>query len=155
MLDLEGTTSCASFNFRKAARAVTRLYDSAFEDVGLRSTQFTILIGIVKTQPTSISALGELLVIDPTTLTRTLRRLQKEKLIVISARSRKRQRLLRLTRKGERALANSLPSWRKTHKRFVMAVGPDNWVSFRREMERLAHVALALEKPKNAGQRTA
>jgi DNA-binding MarR family transcriptional regulator len=153
MLDLEGTTSCASFNFRKAARAITRLYDSAFGDFGIRSTQFTILVGIAKTQPTSISALGELLVIDPTTLTRTLRRLQKEKLIVISARSKMRQRLLSLTRKGERTLARSLPSWRKAHERFVAAVGSDYWVSFRRELERLAHLALALEKSKNAAQR--
>ena len=153
MLDLSGTTSCGSFNFRKAARAITRLYDSAFEDFGIRSTQFTILVGIAKTQPTSISALGGLLVIDPTTLTRTLRRLQKEKLVSISARSKMRQRLVRLTRKGERTLARSLPSWRKAHKHFVTAIGSDYWVDFRGELERLAHVALAIEKSKDSAHR--
>ena len=60
-LNLNGTGSCASFNFRRTARAVTRLYDQAFEPFGIRSTQFTILVGIAKTQPTSISALADVL----------------------------------------------------------------------------------------------
>ncbi len=63
-LNLNGTGSCASFNFRRAARAVTRFYDQALEPCGIRSTQFTILVGVAKTQPTSISALADVLVID-------------------------------------------------------------------------------------------
>jgi DNA-binding MarR family transcriptional regulator len=145
-LDLSGTTSCASFNFRKTARAITSFYDSAFEESGIRSTQFTILIGIAKTQPTSITALGKLLVIDRTTLTRTLRRLQKDRLIAVSARSKMRQCFLTLTPKGKQTLARSLPMWRKAHERFVAAIGPEYWGTFRRELERLAVVALDLEK---------
>src|SRR6266403_4195575 len=111
-LHINGTGSCASFNFRRAARAVTRFYDQALEPCGIRSTQFTILIGVAKTQPTSISALSDLLVIDRTTLTRSLRLLKKQGLLSISDRSIKRQRFLRLTPKGERTLAATLPAWR-------------------------------------------
>lgn len=153
-LDLSGTTSCGSFNFRKAARAITRFYDSAFEEAGIRSTQFTILIGIAKAQPTSITALGKLLVIDRTTLTRTLRRLQKERLIAVSVRSKMRQRFLTLTRKGEQTLARSLPMWRKAHERFVATIGPEHWGTFQRELERLAVVALDLEKSRDNGDST-
>src|ERR1700726_2388275 len=144
-LDLQGTGACASFNFRRAARAVTRFYDQAFESFGIRSTQFTILIGIAKTQPTSISALSEVLVIDRTTLTRSLRLLKKQGLLSISDRSIKRQRFLRLTSKGERTLAASLPAWRKAQDRFVQTLGADYWSNFRNELERVAHVAVALE----------
>jgi len=31
-LDLTGTGYCASFNFRRTARAVTQLYDAALQD---------------------------------------------------------------------------------------------------------------------------
>jgi DNA-binding MarR family transcriptional regulator len=144
-LDLRGTGSCASFNFRKAARAVTRLYDQAFEPFGIRSTQFSILIGIAKTQPTSISALAGLLIIDRTTLTRSLRLLKKQGLLSVSDRSTKRQRFLSLTPKGERTLAASLPAWRKTQDRFVQTLGEDYWTNFRNELKRLAHTALSLE----------
>ena len=144
-LNLRGTGSCASFNFRRAARAVTRLYDQAFEPFGIRSTQFTILIGIAKTQPTSISALAALLIIDRTTLTRSLRLLKKQGLLSISERSIKRQRFLRLTPKGERTLAATLPAWRKAQNRFVQTLGADHWSNFRNELEKLTHVALSLE----------
>jgi DNA-binding MarR family transcriptional regulator len=144
-LNLNGTGSCASFNFRRAARAVTSLYDLAFEPFGIRSTQFSILVGIAKTQPTSISALADLLVIDGTTLTRSLRLLKKQGLLSVSDRSTKRQRFLALTTKGERTLAASLPAWRKAQDRFVKTLGADYWTNFRSELEKLAHVALSLE----------
>ena len=53
-LDLNGTGYCASLNFRRTARAVTRMYDTAMQDSGIRSTQFAILVGIAKTQPVSM-----------------------------------------------------------------------------------------------------
>jgi DNA-binding MarR family transcriptional regulator len=145
-LDLHGTGSCASFNFRRAARAVTSLYDRAFEPFGIRSTQFSILIGIAKTQPTSISALSDLLVIDGSTLTRSLRLLRKQGLLSISDRCTKRQRFLTLTLKGERTLAASLSAWRKAQDRFVQALGADYWANFRDELEKMANTAVALER---------
>src|SRR6266567_1250545 len=47
-LDLSGTGSCAAFNFRRTARAVTRLYDLGLEPSGLRATQFAILTANAK-----------------------------------------------------------------------------------------------------------
>ena len=148
-LNLNGTGSCASFNFRRAARAVTRFYDQSLERCGIRSTQFAILVGVAKTQPTSISALGDVLVIDSTTLTRSLRLLKKLGLLSISERGSKRQRFLTLTPAGERTLAESLPVWRKAQEQWVQSLGAEYWTRLRAELERLAHVAVALEKSPN------
>ena len=104
-----------------------------------------MLVAIAKIQPTPIHTLSSILVIDPTTLTRSLRLLEKEGLIVVSKRSSKRQRLVRLTPQGERALAKTLPLWRQIQRRFVDAVGSDYWMNFRNDLERLAHVALGLD----------
>ncbi len=146
-LDLSGTGYCASLNFRRTARAVTQLYDAALEKSCIRSTQFAILVAIAKNQPVSIGALGEVLIIDRTTLTRSLQLLKKEGLITISERARMRQRFLALTPKGVKALGRSLPMWRKAHARFVTTVGRDYWFDLRNELEKLAHVAVELEKP--------
>jgi len=148
-MDLSGTGYCASFNFRRTARAVTRLYDMALEESGIRSTQFAILVGIAKNQPVSIGALAAVLVIDSTTLTRSLRLLEKEGLVAISNRAAMRQRFLSITAKGEHILAHSLPAWRKAHERFVATIGSEYWAELRSELERLAHVAIDLEKPEN------
>jgi DNA-binding MarR family transcriptional regulator len=146
-LDLSGTGYCASFNFRRTARAVTRLYDSALQESGIRSTQFAILVGIAKEQPVAIGALADVLVIDGTTLTRSLRLLKKQGLIAISNRAAKRQRFLTITAKGEQTLARSLPAWRAAQERFVATIGSEYWGELRSELERLAHVAVNLEKP--------
>jgi DNA-binding MarR family transcriptional regulator len=147
-LDLSGTGYCGSFNLRKTARAVTRLYDMALQKSGIRSTQFAILVGIAKDQPVAIGALANTLVMDSTTLTRSLRLLQKEGLVTLSDRAAMRQRFLTITAKGTRALASSLPAWRKAQEQFVATVGPEHWVELRGELERLAHVAVDLEQPK-------
>jgi DNA-binding MarR family transcriptional regulator len=144
-LDLHGTGYCASLNFRRTARAITRLYDLAFQGTGIRSTQFTILIALAKAQPVSISTLGEILVIDATTLTRTLAKLQKQGFLAISKRAKRRQRFVTLTEGGVRALEVSLPGWRAAQERFVKTVGAEFWLGFRSELERLAHVAVDLE----------
>jgi DNA-binding MarR family transcriptional regulator len=146
-LDLHGTGYCASLNFRRTARAVTRLYDLAFQGTGIRSTQFTILIAIAKVQPVSISTLGEILVIDSTTLTRSLAKLQKQGFLTISKRAERRQRFVSLTDGGVKALEDSLPGWRAAQERFVKSVGSEFWLGFRSELERLAHVAVDLESP--------
>jgi DNA-binding MarR family transcriptional regulator len=146
-LDLHGTGYCASLNFRRTARAVTKLYDLAFQGTGIRSTQFTILIGVAKVQPVSMSALGEILLIDSTTLTRTLAKLQKQGLLTVSKRGERRQRFVSLTDAGVKSLEDSLPGWRAAQERFVKAVGSEFWLNFRSELERLAHVAVDLETP--------
>src|SRR5437667_9465203 len=85
-LDLNGTGYCASFNFRRTARAVTSLYDIALEETGIRSTQFAILVGIAKNELVSVGPLADVLVLDSTTLTRSLRLLEKEALRAFSNR---------------------------------------------------------------------
>jgi DNA-binding MarR family transcriptional regulator len=147
-LDLSGTGYCASFNFRRTTRAVTALYDGALQSAGIRSTQFTILVGIAKNQPVAIGALAEVLVIDSTTLTRSLRPLEKEGLIEISKRAAMRQRFLTITAKGERVLARAVPLWRAAHERFVATIGSEYWGSLRGELEKLAHITIDLKKKK-------
>src|SRR5207249_8156940 len=117
------------------------------EETGIRSTQFAILVGIAKNQLVSMGALADVLVIDSTTLTRSLRLLEKEGLVAISNRAAMRQRFLTITAKGKRTLARSLPAWRNAQERFVATVGSGYWLNLRNELDRLAHIAVDLEKP--------
>ena len=144
-LDLSGTGTCAAFNFRRTARAVTRLYDLALEPSGIRSTQFAILTAIAKFQPVAINRIGEILVLDQTTLTRSLRLMQKQGLLEISPRSTRRQRFLNLTDAGAKSLAAAIPLWRKVQAEFLRMMGGDSWKGFRNELERLTGVAVELE----------
>ena len=118
----------------------------------LRSTQFTILIAVAKAQPASISTLGSILLIDSTTLTRSLAKLQKQGLITVSKRAERRQRFVNLTEAGVEALREALPGWRAAHERFIKTVGAEFWLGYRRELERLAHVAVDLDTTEDGGR---
>jgi len=125
-LDLHGTGHCAAFNFRRTARAVTRLYDEALQPTGIRSTQFAILVGVKKGEPIAIGELGRVLGIDRTTMTRSLRLLTKEGLLTVSKRAAKRQRFVAITPKGVEALERAVPVWREMQTRFVNTVNAEH-----------------------------
>jgi DNA-binding MarR family transcriptional regulator len=144
--DLTGTSSCAAYNFRRTARAVSRFYDAALEPSGIRSTQFAILTAVAKLQPVAISRVGEVLVIDPTTMTRSLRLLQKDGLIEIAPRGLRRQRLLTLTNQAEKVLAVAVPLWREAQARFLASLGNIEWKDFKGQLSQATQVAISLEK---------
>jgi len=144
-LDLHGTGHCAAFNFRRTARAVTRLYDEALQPTGIRSTQFAILVGVKKAEPIAIGELGRTLGIDPTTMTRSLRLLKNDGLLTISKRAEKRQRFVSITAKGVETLERAVPVWREMQARFENTIGPEYWRELRNDLERLAGVANSFE----------
>jgi len=143
-LDLSGTSGCAAYQFRRTSRAVARLYDTALAPSGIRSTQFALLTAIAKLEPVAISRVAEILVIDLTTMTRSVKLLQKEGLVQIAPRGARRQRLLTLTSKAKKALARAVPLWRQMQARFLAELG-GKWPDFRDGLEHAAQVAVTLE----------
>lgn len=118
---------CVCFNFRKAARAVTQLYDAMLEPSGLRATQFSLLIAVHLTGPVTISWLAREMVMDRTTLTRNFKPLDKLGFIKIVPGKDRRTREVTLTQRGRKVLAKALPLWRQAQTRAIGAVGTTRW----------------------------
>src|ERR671925_1581656 len=57
-------SSCVSFNIRKAARAVTQLYDERLRPFGLRSTQLSILGKTLILEPVTVTHLAKATMTD-------------------------------------------------------------------------------------------
>ena len=64
---------CARANLRRAARAVTRMYDRELRETGLEPTQYSLLMALNLKGEITQGELGTLLALDTTTLTRMLR----------------------------------------------------------------------------------
>lgn len=114
---------CACFNLRKAARAVTQLYDDALRPTGLRATQFSLLTVIWAFGKASISQLAEEAVMDRTTLTRNLDLLEREGLVRIRAGEDARVREVELTRAAHAKLAEALPYWERAQAEMTKKLG--------------------------------
>src|SRR5215471_7454867 len=94
---------CNCFAVRSAARHVTQLYDQLLAPVGLRATQYSILSKLKRKGPLTINALADAMVMDRTTLGRTVQPLERDGLIRIErAPSDRRAKELRLSKAGEK-----------------------------------------------------
>lgn len=136
---------CTCFNLRRAARAVTRVYDDALAESGLKATQFTMLGAVALTGPATVTRLAESLDLDRTTLTRTLKGLTGRGLLEISAGDDRRERVVSITEAGAAALDAATPAWRAAQKRVVESIGEERWRSLVADMSDLA--ALASDPP--------
>ena len=118
---------CACANLRRAARAVTRIYNRELRVSGLELTQFTLLMALNLTGETTQGDLGKLLALDTTSLTRMLRLLTKRGWIGAKAGDDRRQRLLRLTPSGRQKLRQSQPHWERAQRRLQRGLGERSW----------------------------
>jgi len=114
---------CACANLRRATRAVTQLYDQELRETGLRVTQFTLLQVLERVQPVAQGRLGEILALDTTTLSRTLRPLEERGWIRSQPGDDQRERHWSLTAGGRKKLAGSKRHWRQAQDRLAARLG--------------------------------
>ena len=74
-------SNCTCAALRAAGRAVVQFYDGALSEVGLTVNQFALLSTLGDAGPVTMTKLAAMMVTDRTTLTRTLRPLERDGLI--------------------------------------------------------------------------
>lgn len=117
---------CCSTALRKATRRVTQLYDEALAPVGLRSTQYSILMELSRRgrEAPTLQVLADALVMDRSALGHTLRPLERDGLLALQpGESDRRQRQVVLTRKGQALVARAQPLWQRAQDRFCEVFG--------------------------------
>lgn len=103
--------ACMCTGLRKASRAVTQAYDQILEPCGLRSTQLVTLLEIGKDGPASIAHLARELVMDTSTMARTLKPLEDQGLIDRVTIGGSRRKMIALSDAGRQALDNAMAHW--------------------------------------------
>ena len=135
------STDCACFNVRKAARALTALYDRALAPTGLRATQGTLLVALARAGDVPVTRLAGILGMDRTTLTRNLEPLERDGLVAVRPGPDRRVKLAGITEKGRQALAAAMPLWREVQRQIAEGTGVNRWNELRRELGRITALA--------------
>jgi DNA-binding MarR family transcriptional regulator len=112
-IDFVACRQCACSAARRRSRELTRFYDRAMRGSGLRASQFNLLATLIQTGPVPATRLADFLGLDRTTLTRNLRPLVRDGLIIVEEGADRRVHNAAITAKGEEAARNAFPSWRK------------------------------------------
>ncbi len=110
------SAECPALRARQASRALGRFFDQALRPIGLQVSQLPLLCAaaIAGESGAPIGALARAIVIDPTTLTRNVRPLEKAGLLRVARSPHdRRTRVVFLTRAGERMLERAFPAWQR------------------------------------------
>ncbi|WP_225984812.1 MarR family winged helix-turn-helix transcriptional regulator [Noviherbaspirillum aerium] len=95
------------------------MYDQALKPSGLKITQFGIL-RLLSTYPgLTTGAMAELLAMDSTTLTRTLKIISDSGWIRATPGEDRRERLWTITGEGEKRISEAEPLWTNVQKEFA------------------------------------
>jgi DNA-binding MarR family transcriptional regulator len=118
---------CACANLRRAARIVTQRYDQELQPAGIKATQFTLLQALTRVGNISQGALGDLLGLDSTTLTRTLALLRRKGWIQTKPGEDRREVRLTLTAEGRRKYLGAQPHWQSVQRQLRRMLGETGW----------------------------
>ncbi|MCU4181978.1 MarR family winged helix-turn-helix transcriptional regulator [Bosea sp. BH3] len=105
--------SCPGLSLRQAARRITQRFDEALAESGLSLPQVGLMALIATSADDRMAALAARAGLDPSTLSRNLRALERDGLIEIASVEKDlRRRAVWLTEAGLKRLQEALPAWR-------------------------------------------
>jgi DNA-binding MarR family transcriptional regulator len=141
---LRAARDCTAASLRQAARALSNLYDARLAEVGLRGTQFSLLVAVSLMGEPPVTMLAGQLGLDRTTMTRNLSPLLRDGLLEDAVAGDRRVHSVKLTPKGRRTLDRALPLWDAAQAQVSRVLGERR----RRELiEVLDAVATIADKP--------
>ncbi|MGE7687987.1 MarR family winged helix-turn-helix transcriptional regulator [Lysinibacillus sp. NPDC097214] len=131
MKNIEYTQICVCANLRKKSRVVTQLYDKLLQPTGLKITQYSMLANINHQQSVSISRLGEILLLDQTTITRNINLLKQNGYVDLTRNPQDaRTKVITLTKKGIEKLNEAAPIWEDIQERIINDIGIEKYEDF-------------------------
>ncbi|MGA8159211.1 MAG: MarR family transcriptional regulator [Acidobacteriaceae bacterium] len=115
---------CLCLHVQRAARVLARRFDEALRPLGLTNGQFSLMMSLNRPEAPGIGSVAELLAMDRTTLTAALKPLERRSLVNVEVDPEDRRgRLLRLTARGKKLLAEATPVWERTHAQVEAMLG--------------------------------
>lgn len=119
---------CPALRVRQASRVLAKLFDDELAQFDLHSSQLPILAAVALFGDTgaTMSKLAQALVMDPTTITRSVRPLERAGLLRV-ARSPEdaRTKIVIITRAGERMIESIFPVWERVLKQIRKTLGTE------------------------------
>jgi DNA-binding MarR family transcriptional regulator len=114
---------CMNLSYRKASRVISQIYDRELAELGLKCGQFSILRAVRIIEQTTNAELQELLVLDQTTLSRSLKPLIRDGLINSASGLDRREKLLSLSRQGKKLYSKADKKWQQAQEVVIRKLG--------------------------------
>lgn len=133
--------NCMVNNLRRATRLLSQKMDNALSIVGIKSTQFSLLVTIRCTGPIPITKLAEALQMERTTLTRNLKPVMEKQWVKMEQAEDQRMKLINITEQGLKTLEKAEPIWRTQQLHLVELLDSGEWKNNYLAIEKMAKVS--------------
>lgn len=128
---------CICGNLRRASRLVTKVYDTCFQSIGIKVTQYTLLLAVQRLGPVTITKLAEEVILERTTCTRNLKILEDKSLIHFQQGPDKRMKHIVLTPQGIEKIKEALPLWQEAQEIMFLKIGKKKSLTFIDDITRI------------------
>ncbi len=117
---------------------VTRAYDDALRPVNLRVTQCSVFGSLAVAGEARVRDLSERLLLEETTLIRSLRPLEQQGWVQIRAGEDRRERYVSITKAGRQLLERASPLWQGAQERLRERLSDPTWHALFRMLPKVA-----------------
>lgn len=107
---------CIAFRVCVLSRVITNLYDAALQPFAITVNQATMLIMLSLAGEAGPGRIGEVLIMEKSTVSRNLDRMKKQGWIESTGRDGGREQVVSVTAKGRKLLSAFHPAWEKAQK---------------------------------------
>ncbi len=128
---------CIGFRVRMLNRMITAIYDEALAGVGLKASQFNLLVAVVNREETRPADLAKLLEMDESTLSRNVERMCAKGWLRLEPDVDRRSHLIRVTEKGLGLIRKGFPAWQKAQAEVSRRLGSDNVAALKSVLRKL------------------
>ena len=114
---------CHCYAIRQLSTKITKIYDEALAESGLKITQYAILKYISNLKNTNLNKLSISMGYNRTTLGRNIRILERKELIYLDKGKDKRELDIRITKNGLKILNVAAKCWKKINTEITKKLG--------------------------------
>ncbi len=135
------STICIAYNLRKLSRQINKFYNEKISQSGLQGTQFPLLLAIKQNQPITITKLADILDIDRTTLSRSLKLMEKKGYIFFGLqKGDNRLKNIALTAQGLSLIDQALPYWQEAQNEMEEIIGTKQWTEMLKKINQILKI---------------
>ena len=144
-----GVLPCALAATRRTARLMTQFYDACLAEAGIEAAQFALLMALDRSTDKGQAALGQMLGMDKTTLSRNLKLLREKGWVESVPGEDARRRSISLTAEGRARLREAKPAWRRAGERFREGMSEHEWMTMWSSLEAMTRAVTRGRERKN------
>ncbi len=131
---------CVFTTVRKANRVLFRLYQDALSSTGISIVQLSILRALERHGPLPLVRLADDLVMERTSLYRTIAPLVEANMIKVSKVETGRTKIAKLTSGGEKTIERVMPYWAKAQENILNELGDGDWLILHKMLSAIANL---------------